>query len=48
VQRPSGAPTPTLVAQFSSNYLAGRPVAPGSMLRVGIPAEQLRPMPESV
>lgn len=34
-----------LVAQFSSNYLDGRPIQAGSILRVGIPAEHLRPMP---
>jgi len=34
-----------LVAQFSSNYLDGRPIHAGSILRVGIPAEHLRPMP---
>jgi iron(III) transport system ATP-binding protein len=46
--RPAAAAgAPTLVAQFSSNYLAGRPVVPGSMLRIGIPPEQLRPMPEA-
>jgi iron(III) transport system ATP-binding protein len=36
-----------LVAQFSSNYLDGRPIHPGSLLRVGIPAEHLCPMPTS-
>jgi len=42
-----GAPAmPTLVAQFSSNYLAGRPIGPGALLRIGIPPAQLRPMPE--
>ena len=35
-----------LVAQFSSNYLAGRPIGEGATLRIGIPAEHLRPMPE--
>lgn len=39
------APQP-LVAQFSSNYLAGRPIGPGATVRIGIPAEHLRPMPE--
>ena len=34
-----------LVAQFSSNYLQGRPIQAGSILRVGIPAEHLHPMP---
>ncbi len=34
-----------LVAQFSSNYLDGRPIHVGSIVRVGIPAEHLRPMP---
>jgi iron(III) transport system ATP-binding protein len=34
-----------LVAQFSSNYLDGRPIHAGSILRVGIPSEHLRPMP---
>jgi iron(III) transport system ATP-binding protein len=37
-----------LVAQFSSNYLQGRPIHQGALLRVSIPAEQLRPMPQSV
>lgn len=36
-----------LVAQFSSNYLDGRPIHPGSLLRVGIPAQHLRAMPSS-
>lgn len=36
-----------LVAQFSSNYLQGRPIHEGALLRVSIPAEQLRPMPHS-
>jgi len=36
-----------LVAQFSSNYLEGRPIQPGALLRVSIPPEQLRPMPQS-
>ncbi len=35
-----------LVAQFSSNYLAGRPISAGATLRVGIPPEHLRPLPE--
>jgi iron(III) transport system ATP-binding protein len=43
---PQGGQLPTLVAQFSSNYLAGRPIAPGSMVRIGIPAEHLTPMGE--
>ncbi len=34
-----------LVAQFSSNYLEGRPIHAGSILRVGIPSEHLRPLP---
>jgi len=37
-----------LVAQFSSNYLAGRPIKAGATLRIGIPPEHLRPMPEPV
>jgi iron(III) transport system ATP-binding protein len=37
-----------LVAQFSSNYLAGQPIHPGSILRVGIPAEHLLPMPSAL
>jgi iron(III) transport system ATP-binding protein len=37
-----------LVAQFSSNYLEGRPIHPGASLRVSIPAGQLRPMPQSL
>ena len=37
-----------LVAQFSSNYLEGRPIHPGALLRVSIPAGQLRPMSLSV
>ena len=35
-----------LLAQFSSNYLAGRPIVPGATVRIGIPPEHLRPMPE--
>jgi iron(III) transport system ATP-binding protein len=34
-----------LVAQFASNYLEGRGIQPGALLRVSIPAEHLRPMP---
>ena len=33
-----------LVAQFSSNYLEGRPIHSGALLRVSIPAGHLRPM----
>ena len=36
-----------LVAQFSSNYLGGREIRPGATLRIGIPAEHLRPLPEA-
>ena len=36
-----------LVAQFSSNYLEGRPIHPGALLRVSIPASHLRPMSQS-
>lgn len=35
-----------LVAQFSSNYLAGRPIGAGATVRIGIPPAHLRPMPE--
>ena len=35
-----------LVAQFSSNYLAGRPIGAGATVRVGIPPAHLRPLPE--
>jgi len=45
---PVGQGSRPLLAQFSSNYLAGRPIHAGSTVRVGIPAEQLFPMPESV
>jgi iron(III) transport system ATP-binding protein len=49
--RPGGSTgrdaVPALVAQFSSNYLAGRPVGPGAMLRIAIPPEHLLPMPEA-
>ena len=34
-----------LVAKFASNYLEGRGIQPGALLRVSIPAEHLRPMP---
>lgn len=37
-----------LVAQFASNYLEGRPIHPGALLRVSIPAEHLRLMPQSL
>jgi iron(III) transport system ATP-binding protein len=37
-----------LVAQFSSNYLEGHPIHPGALLRVSIPAEHLRSMPQSL
>lgn len=33
-----------IVAMFSGNYLAGRPIEPGQTLRIGIPAAQLVPM----
>lgn len=36
-----------LVAQFSSNYLCGREIRPGAMLRLVIPAEHLQPLPEA-
>jgi len=36
-----------LVAQFSSNYLQGREIHPGSLLRLGISAEHLQPLPET-
>lgn len=36
-----------LVAQFSSNYLCGREIRPGALLRLGIPAEHLQPLPEA-
>lgn len=39
------APQP-LLAQFSSNYLAGRALDAGATLRIGIPPESLRAMPE--
>lgn len=35
-----------VIAQFSSNYLAGRPIGAGATVRIGIPPEHLRPMPE--
>ncbi|PXW95209.1 iron(III) transport system ATP-binding protein [Sphaerotilus hippei] len=35
---------PPIVAQFSSNYLAGRPIQPGALLRLAIPAGKLLPM----
>jgi iron(III) transport system ATP-binding protein len=34
-----------LVAQFASNYLEGRRIQAGALLRVSIPAEHLRPIP---
>lgn len=37
---------PALVAQFSSNYLAGRPIEVGSRVRIGLPRERLHPMQE--
>ena len=42
----TGQGTP-LVAQFSSNYLAGRPLKPGATLRIAIPPEHLYRMPEA-
>lgn len=45
---PANGDARPLLAQFSGNYLAGRPVEPGSMVRIGIPAERLNPMSESV
>ena len=38
---------PALVAQFSSNYLAGRPIEVGSRVRIGLPKECLHPMQEA-
>ena len=38
---------PALVAQFSSNYLAGRPIEVGSRVRIGLPRERLHPMQEA-
>ena len=46
LQAPTGDARP-LVAQFSANYLGGREIRPGATLRVGIPAEHLRPLPEA-
>jgi len=46
--RSSGAPLQPLTAQFSSNYLAGRPIDVGSLVCIGIPPQHLHPMPESV
>jgi len=43
----AGSAAPSLVAQFSSNYLAGRPVQAGSTLRIGIAPEHLQPLPEA-
>lgn len=45
---PQGGQAGPLVAQFSSNYLAGRPIAPGKLVRIGIPAEHLTPMGDTV
>lgn len=45
---PQGGQLQALVAQFSSNYLSGRPIAPGSTVRIGIPADHLVPMGERV
>jgi len=42
-----GDPTP-LLAQFSSNYLGGRPLQPGAILRIALPTEHLLPMPEAM
>jgi iron(III) transport system ATP-binding protein len=36
-----------LVAQFSSNYLDGRPIEIGSRVRIGLPKERLHPMQEA-
>lgn len=38
---------PALVAQFSSNYLDGRPIEVGSRVRIGLPKERLHPMQEA-
>lgn len=35
-----------LVAQFSNNYLAGRPLKPGATVRIAIPPEHLYRMPD--
>lgn len=43
---PSVGGLPPLTAQFSGNYLAGRPIERGQTLRIGIPAAQLVPMKE--
>ena len=41
---PTGSDLPPLQAQFSGNYLAGRPIQAGSTVRIRIPANQLQPM----
>jgi len=38
---------PTLLAQFSGNYLAGRSLEVGARVRIGLPAARLQPMPEA-
>ena len=43
-----GADGTPIVAQFSSNYLAGRPIHPGSTVRIGIAPAQLVPLQEPV
>ncbi len=44
---PEGSPECQLVAQFASNYLAGRQVGEGAILRLGIPPRAIRLMPEA-
>ena len=43
---PEGFPPFHLVAQFASNYLGGRRLAEGAILRVGIPPQAIRLVPE--
>lgn len=44
--RAEGGDSLPLLAQFSSNYLGGRQIKTGAILRVSLPADHLLPMPE--
>jgi iron(III) transport system ATP-binding protein len=45
--QPQGCPDTELVAQYATNYLNGWRIVAGATLRLGIPPEAIRPIPES-
>ena len=44
---PDAAPSLALQVQFATNYLRGREIQPGALLRLSIPPEALLPFPET-